>query len=84
MKVKMKLKPTLVKSEKITCNTTFQDYIEVDSELYTTGFPTDDDIAEQICIEPEDPVLSGTESDGAGSLEETIHQLSKADVENSW
>lgn len=72
-----------LKAKKITCNTTFQDYIEVDNELYTTGFPTDDDIVEQICIEPEDPVLSGTESDGEGSLEETIHQPSKADVENS-
>ena len=43
------------------CNITFQDYFEVDNERYTTGFPTDDDIVEQICIEPEDPVLSRTE-----------------------
>ena len=63
--------------------TTFQDYIEVDNELYMTVFPTDDDIVEQICIEPEDPVLSGTESDGEGSLEETILQLYKADVKIS-
>ena len=74
----------MVKSEKnITCNTTLQDYIEVDNKLYTTGFPTHDDIVEQICIEPEDPVLSRTESDGEGSLEETINQSSKADVGNS-
>ena len=73
----------MVKNEKITCNTTFQDYIEVDNELYSTGFPTDDDIVEQICIEPEDPVLSWTESDFKGSLEETIYQPSKVDVENS-
>ena len=55
----------MVKSEKkITCNTTFQDYIEVDNELYTTGFPADDDIVKQLCTQPEDPVLSGTDSDG--------------------
>ena len=59
--------PSLVKSEKITCNTTTR---LVDNELYTTGFPADYDIVEQICIEPEDPVLSGTESDGEDSLEE--------------
>ena len=74
----------MVKSEKnITCNTTWQDYIEVDNKLYTTGFPKHDDIVEQLSFEPEDPVLSRTESDGEGSLEETINQSSKADVGNS-
>ena len=73
----------MVKLEKNNSSTTFQDCIEVDNELYMTEFPTDDDIVEQICIEPEDTVLSGTESDGEGSLKETIHQSSKADVENS-
>ena len=34
-------------------------------------------------LEPKDPVLSGTESDGEGSLEEIIHQPSKTDVKNS-
>ena len=39
-------------------------------------------ILKKIYIEPEGPVLSGTESDGEGSLEKTNHQPSKADVEN--
>ena len=60
------------------------DYIEVDNELYKTGFPTGDDIVEQLYIEPDDTVLRGTESDGVmGSFAEAIHQSSKADVENS-
>ena len=71
-----------LKAKKITWNTTFEDYIEVDNKLYATGFPTDDDIVEKICIEPEDPVLREIESDGEGSLEETIHQSFKANLAN--
>ncbi|XP_039960277.1 tigger transposable element-derived protein 6-like [Bactrocera tryoni] len=63
-----------LKANKITCSATLQDYISVDNDLCTTGFPTDADIVENYCPELDDPILSGTESDGEGSVEETIHQ----------
>ncbi|XP_050340946.1 uncharacterized protein LOC126767504 [Bactrocera neohumeralis] len=63
-----------LKANKITCSATLQDYIAEDNDLCTTGFPTDADIVENYCPELDDPILSGTESDGEGSVEETIHQ----------
>lgn len=73
-----------LKANKITCNATLQDYIEVDNELCTTNFPTDDDIVERYYPVSEDPALSESESDGEGSVEETIYQPSKNDIENSF
>lgn len=73
-----------LKVNKITCDTNLQDYIDVDNELCTSCFPTDDDIVNHYCSESVDPNLSATESDGEGSVEETIHQPSKNDVEGSF
>ncbi|XP_039953237.1 uncharacterized protein LOC120770122 [Bactrocera tryoni] len=56
-----------LKANKKTCSATLQDYIAVDNDLCTTGFPTDADIVENYCPELDDPILSGTESDGEGS-----------------
>lgn len=73
-----------LKAKKTTCSATLQDYIGVDNDLCTTGFPTDDDIVEDFCPELDDPILSGMDSDGEGSVEETIHQPSRNDVENAF
>ncbi|XP_018782761.1 PREDICTED: uncharacterized protein LOC108965048 [Bactrocera latifrons] len=70
-----------LKPNKITCSATLQDYIAADN---TTGFPTDADIVENYCPELDDSILSGTESDDEGSVEETIHRSSRNDVENAF
>lgn len=44
----------------------------------------DEDIVEHYCPELYDPNLSGTEGDGEGSVEETIQQPSRNDVENAF
>lgn len=71
------------KSSYIPSNATLEDYIEVDNEICTAGFPTDADIIEHYCSEPENQISNVMGGDDDSSDEELIQKPSTNDVADS-
>ncbi|KAL7725492.1 hypothetical protein ACLKA6_001182 [Drosophila palustris] len=61
-------------------NSKQRDYIEVDNQVCTDGFPTDDDILEKYSSDLVETILSEEECDDEGSVDDNICQPTMREV----